>query len=68
MQVDSITARVEIAYGLSACSYDSINRFQTMLSTSTCAATPGLWFACMNYLVHSVMYTYYFLMAWGVFT
>ena len=24
---------------------------------------PGLWFASMNYLVHSVMYTYYFLMA-----
>jgi elongation of very long chain fatty acids protein 6 len=23
---------------------------------------PGLWFATMNYLVHSVMYTYYFLM------
>ena len=27
---------------------------------------PGLWFASANYTVHSVMYTYYFLMAAGL--
>ena len=38
-QVDCINTRVENAYGLSACSYNMMTRFETLLSNPTCAAT-----------------------------
>jgi hypothetical protein len=37
--VDSIRTRVESAYGFSASHYNVMNRFQTLLANSTCAAT-----------------------------
>jgi hypothetical protein len=42
VQVDPIKPRVETAYFFSASSFNLMNRFQTLLSISTCAATPGV--------------------------
>jgi len=39
MQVDPIKPFVESAYGFSDWNYNMINRFQALLSISTCAAT-----------------------------
>jgi len=41
VQVDGIKTRFESAYGFSAGRNNMMNRFQTLLSRSTCAATAG---------------------------
>jgi hypothetical protein len=41
VQVANIESRVESAYAVSACSYNMMSRFQTLVSISTCAATAG---------------------------
>jgi len=41
VQVDSIITCVESAHVFSALSYNMMKRFQTLLSSSTCAAAPS---------------------------